>query len=141
VIAETALCLVMGLQQAALATTSFTLAWTHTVEKTRWEEDYMVAGEWLYLISARVRGSGAGMEPPPGSVLVDNVWHYRPAHRWHARLVLARSEFGSDYRLCIGKRCRPLRHYLPGTPAPTEIFSCASATGPTAADRDPPRLR
>jgi hypothetical protein len=131
----------MGLQQATLATTSFTLAWTHTVEKTLWEEDYLVAGAWLYLVAARIRGSGAGMEPPAGAVCIDDAWHYRPEHRWHARLLLARSEFGSDYQLCLGKRCRPLGHYLPGPPAPTEILACAEGTQPATRDDSVERLR
>lgn len=118
----------MGSTRVTVPTPSFTLAWTHTVEKTVWEEDYLVAGSWLYLVAARIRGSGAGMEPPAGAVRVDDAWHYRPENRWHDRVLLARSEFGSDYRLCVTGRCRPLQHYLPGRPAPTELASCTAVT-------------
>jgi hypothetical protein len=127
VIAAAALCLVMAGQTVIVPVTSFTLSWVHTVEKTTWEEDYLVAGEWLYLVAARIRGSGAGMEPPPGAVLDGGVWHYRPARRWHDAVRLARSDFGADYTLCAGKRCRPLQYYLPGPPEATAIASCASA--------------
>ena len=33
------LCIVSGSLLAALPLTAFTLAWTHSIEKTRWEED------------------------------------------------------------------------------------------------------
>lgn len=56
----------------------FTLAWTHSIEKIRWEEDYRMVGTHLQLVEARIRGSGAGMEPPDGAVLKNGVWHYQP---------------------------------------------------------------
>jgi len=56
--------IVAGVVAAALPTEEFTLAWTHSVEKTRWEETYRVDGDRLALIEARIQGMGAGMEPP-----------------------------------------------------------------------------
>ena len=61
-----ALCIVVGTALHTLPARSFTLRWEHTVERIAWEEDYVVAGEWLYLSGARVQGSGAGMEPRAG---------------------------------------------------------------------------
>ena len=61
----------------ALALESFTLAWTHSIEKIRWEEDWRVAGDQLVLTEARVRGSGAGMEAS-GRQLRNGVWRYDP---------------------------------------------------------------
>lgn len=101
-----AVCLLAGALRIAIPARSFTLAWQHTVEKVLWEEDYVVAGDWLYLSGARIRGSGAGMEPPAGAVLQDGAWRYVPDIRWHREIRLARSEFGADYRLCIDGRCR-----------------------------------
>jgi hypothetical protein len=120
-----ALCIATGTQLVALPAHSFTLQWQHTVEKVLWEEDYLVAGDWLYLSGARVRGSGAGMEPPAGSALVGGAWHYRPALRWHRKLELARSTVGDDYRLCIEGRCRPLENWV--ARGPTTIAPCPAA--------------
>lgn len=122
-----ALCIVVGALLMELPVRSFTLAWQHTVEKVMWEEDYVVVGAWLYITGARVRGSGAGMEPPADAVLVEGAWHYRPADRWHRELRLARSEFGSDYLLCIDGRCRPMADVAPGPVAATALRSCAAA--------------
>ncbi len=121
-----ALCIAIGSQLVALPATSFTLSWQHTVEKITWEEDYLIAGAWLYLTAARVGGSGAGMEPPPNAMRVGKVWQYAPVNRWHAMLNLARSEFGADYSLCIDGRCTPMQQLIPGPPQPTAIVSCAA---------------
>jgi hypothetical protein len=122
-----ALCIVVGTVLHTLPATRFTLRWQHTVEKVVWEEDYLVAGRWLYLAAARIRGSGAGMEPPADAVRVGDAWHYRPADRWHRAIRLARSSFGADYELCVGGVCRGLSDWAPGTPAPTTLASCADA--------------
>lgn len=122
-----ALCIVVGAALHVLPATRFTLRWQHTVEKILWEEDYVVAGDWLYLSSARVRGSGAGMEPPPDAVQVGPVWHYRPAQRWHRELKLARSAFGRDYELCIDGACRSLAVWSPAPLAPTTLSPCAGS--------------
>ena len=119
------LCLVVGTALYTLPAARFTLRWQHTVEKVLWEEDYVVAGEWLYLSGARVRGSGAGMEPPPDAVRVGSAWHYRPAERWHRELKLARSDFGRDYELCVDGACKPLSTWAPAPLAPTTLSACA----------------
>lgn len=103
-----ALCISVGAHVVSLPVRRFTLQWRHTVEKVLWEEDYLVAGDWLLLARARIRGSAAGMEPPPDAVKEGEAWSYRPADRWRRSVELARSEHGEDYRLCIDSRCRPL---------------------------------
>jgi hypothetical protein len=122
-----ALCIVVGAFFMELPVRSFTLAWQHTVEKVMWEEDYVVVGAWLYITGARIRGSGAGMEPPADAVLVDGAWQYRPADRWRREVRLARSEFGSDYMVCIEGRCRSMVEVAPGPVAATTLQSCAAA--------------
>jgi len=107
-----ALCISVGAQLVRLPVTAFTLQWRHTVEKVLWEEDYLVAGDWLLLSRARILGSGAGMEPPPDAVRDGNAWSYRPSARWHHRIELARSSFGEDYRLCVDRTCRPLEEIV-----------------------------
>jgi hypothetical protein len=127
-----ALCLAVGTQQAVVPAERFTLAWQHTVEKVQWEEDYVVAGQWLFAAGARIRGSGAGMEPPPGSVLQDGVWHYMPRERWLRALTLARSEFGADYLLCIGGPCRPIAEWAGPAAGPVTLTPCPPSPTPRA---------
>lgn len=108
------LCLASGSLLAALPLTAFTLAWTHSIEKTRWEEDWRLVGTQLELREARIHGSGAGMEPPPGARLDGGVWRYVPAHPMHERLRLTHSPHAAGYELCSADGCRPLADQLPG---------------------------
>lgn len=114
---------------AVIPAQQFTLAWNHSIEKIRWEEDYQVHAEVLELIEARIRGSGAGMEPPADALLRNGVWHYRPASRIVPRLSLARSAVVADYELCVAGSCRALGDYLDGrfrAATYIEVFPCAS---------------
>jgi hypothetical protein len=99
-----ALCITSGGTTTVVPTERFTLAWEHSVEKVLWEEDYRVAGEWIYMTGARIRGSGAGMEPPDGAVLFRGAWHFRGEVRWFREILLAGSEFGGAYRLRVDDR-------------------------------------
>ena len=82
-----AVCLIVaGVVRATLPTDHFTLAWQHSVEKTRWEESYRIDGDRLRLTSARIQGLGAGMEPPPDAVLRSGWWTWKPPP--HAIAVL-----------------------------------------------------
>ncbi len=121
------LCLAAGLITAALPFSAFTLAWTHSIEKIRWEEDYHIARGHLILDEARIRGSGAGMEPPPNAQLRDGVWHYRPELAPLTSLRLSHSPYTSGYELCHSARCQPLAALLPGLPefALIEVLPCA----------------
>ncbi len=122
------LCLSAGAVAAVLAVESFTLAWTHSIEKTRWEEDWRIASGRLHLVEARIRGSGAGMEPPADAVLENGVWRYRPALAPLARLRLANSDFTAGHELCLAERCRPLATLLGGADnEPVELHACEGA--------------
>jgi len=120
------LCLAAGAVAATLAIESFTLAWTHSIEKLRWEEDWHVAGSTLVLAEARVRGSGAGMEPPPDGVFENGAWRYRPALPPQAVVRLTHSPYAGGYELCDAGRCVPLVDHLPGidNTAVIELRSC-----------------
>jgi hypothetical protein len=115
------LCLAAGAVTAALAVESFTLAWTHSIAKTRWEEDWRIEHGMLVIAEARVRGTGAGMEPPPDAVLKDGAWHYKPAVEPLAELRLSHSPYTAGYELCIAGQCRPLAEHLPGAENPSTI--------------------
>ena len=119
-----ALCISVGTQLVRLPVTAFTLQWQHTVEKVLWEEDYLIAGDWLLLSRARIRGSGAGMEPPPDAVRNGATWSYRPANRWYRSIELARSSVGEDYALCVDHDCRPLEAIVGR--GPTRLSACGS---------------
>lgn len=123
------LCLTSGLLAAQVAANSFTLGWTHSIEKILWEEDWRVTPSALVLEEGRVRGSGAGMEPPPGARFEDGVWHYR-ADRRLPRLTLTHSPWAQGYRLCLAGACRPLAEYLPGLPdvAFIELLPCPTSS-------------
>jgi len=122
-----ALCLSAGsAPPVSLAATQFTLRWQHSIEKVAWEEDYVVAGDWLLLSGARIHGSGAGMEPPSNALLQGGVWHYRVSDRWRRALVLARSEFVRDYDLCLQVTCHPLHHWIPVVTGTTTLQACAA---------------
>ena len=121
------LCLAAGLLGAVIQVQAFTLAWMHSVEKIRWEEDWQLHGDRLHLVEARIRGSGAGMEPPAQARLVDGVWHYRPDLAPLARLRLAHSPYTAGYEICFAGSCRPLADHLPGLEAETVITLSACA--------------
>ncbi len=92
-------CLANAAGAATVATSSFTLAWTHSIEKVRWEEHWRVEAQALVLESVQVRGFGAGMEPPPEAVLRNGAWVWHPGTR-HTELRLTRSDFTDDYQWC-----------------------------------------
>jgi hypothetical protein len=120
------ICLAAGAFHAHLAGATFTLAWQHSIEKVRWEEDYRVEGAALVLSEARIRGTGAGMEPPEGALLEHGVWRYRPRLPPLPRLTLARSGYVRDYELCLEGRCRPLSAWIPVTAGTTTLAPCSS---------------
>ena len=102
--------LVAGALRATIPSDAFTLAWQHSIEKTRWEEDYRVVDERLALVQSRIAGFGAGMEPPPGAQLVDGMWRWQPTLAPLAELRLSASTYTSDYTLCWQRdRCAALR--------------------------------
>lgn len=125
-------CLALAASAAApvrVPVAQFTLAWTHSIEKTRWEEDYAVerapqGSLRLLARDARIRGSGAGMEPPAGSVLQDGWYVYRSGTPPLPELRLTRSPFTADYEWCVQGRCRPLGELLPSDGGVTRLWPC-----------------
>lgn len=104
------LCLAAGMLATSLALGDFTLAWTHSVEKTEWREHWRIEDGALRLLEARVKGSGAGMDPGAGARLEDGWWVWTPQLPPVPELVLARSGATADWRLCdaAGGDCRDL---------------------------------
>lgn len=120
------LCLISAGVIKALAVTAFTLVWTHSIEKIDWREDWRVTPQGLELVTARVKGSGAGMEPPPEARLIDDwfVWH--PQGSPMPEVVLGNSGMAGEWRLCADGRCRTLSTILGHAvgPHPTTMRVC-----------------
>jgi len=121
------LCLASAGIVKALSIAAFTLAWTHSVEKTGWQEDWRVTPEGLVLVQARVKGSGAGMEPPPGARLIDGWFRWRPEGGPKPQVVLGNSGAAGEWRLCHGGNCRTLSDIL-GHPVGVTVTTMSSCT-------------
>ncbi len=117
------LCLAAAGLVVALNAEALTLSWSHSVEKTLWEEEWRLAGRMLVLDEARVRGTGAGMEPPPEARLVGGAWRWRPHVPATSELVLRRSGATADWRICANGACRSLDG-LVGTADPVTLRPC-----------------
>ena len=104
-----AVCLIVaGVVTATLPTEQFTLSWTHSVQKTRWEETYHIDGDRLALVEARIQGMGAGMEPPADARFVNGWWAWRPKVPPLSALELSHSPYAPDYVVCFASRCAEL---------------------------------
>lgn len=116
------LCVLVGGKTIVMAVAAFTLSWTHSIERTEWREDWQVTPAGLKLVEARVKGSGAGMEPPDGARLEEGWWVYRPAIGAQSRLVLAASgATQAGWKLCGDAECMTLGETAT---EPIEISAC-----------------
>jgi hypothetical protein len=105
-----------------LAVASFTLSWVHSVEKIPWQESWQADADGLRPIEARIKGSGAGMDPPEDAVLRDGWYVFHPQVPPLREVVLAASgETVSGWTLCTADAC----HELGATAsAPVRISLC-----------------
>ncbi|MFI4926382.1 MAG: DUF1850 domain-containing protein [Burkholderiales bacterium] len=133
-------CLALALAPSApvfVPTSRFTLAWMHSIEQIRWEEDYAVGpdpagapGCRLLPGEARIHGSGAGMDPPPDAHWRDGWYAYQP-HTPPLRLLrLTRSPYTADYDWCVDGRCRSLSRVLPSDGGVTLLWACSARSEP-----------
>ena len=102
------LCLASAGVVKTLSIAAFTLVWTHSVEKVDWQEDWRVTQAGLELVQARLKGSGAGMEPPPEARLVAGWFQWRPARPPMSELVLGNSGAAGEWWFCSDGHCRTL---------------------------------
>ena len=116
-------CLVAGGAVIRLAA-AFTLAWTHSVEKIEWQEDWRATPAGLMVVEARIEGSGAGMEPPDDAVLKDGHYVSHPHMKPLKEVVLRRSGATADWRVCMEGRCRPMGDLVPEGADPVVLTLC-----------------
>jgi len=118
------ICLLAGAVIVPLMSDRITLAWTHSVEKVPWEEDWQASPAGLELMQARVKGSGAGMDPPPEATLVNGAWAWKPKVPPQQEVIMRRSGATADWRICIGGQCRPMEAYVPREADPIVMKAC-----------------
>ena len=123
-----ALCLLAAGAMSVLPYAEFTLEWTHSVHKVRWEERYRVEADALRLVRASAEGNGAGLEIPPDARRSGARWVWHP-DRVLRSVTLAHSGFGGDYRLCTAAGCTALSELAPREHAVTLAACAANASG------------
>jgi hypothetical protein len=106
------LCLASAGVVKTLALAVFTLVWTHSIEKVDWQEDWRITPDGLELVQARVKGSGAGMEPAPDARLIDGWFQWQPKLAPMPDLMLGNSGAAGEWRLCSDGQCRTLSEIL-----------------------------
>ena len=87
------LCLATAGAVTALTASSFTLSWTHSVEKTQWREAWQALDMALQPVKASVEGAGAGIDLP-----ADAVWAVAVAA---ARVIATKAIVGAHIRLAV----------------------------------------
>lgn len=118
------LCLQAGAVVVSLLSGTATLAWMHSVEKTRWEEDWRAGPEGLVLDQARVMGSGAGMDPPPQARQVGAFWAWTPELSPLSEVIMRRSGATADWSVCTAAGCRPMDEIVPPQADPVVLTIC-----------------
>ena len=131
--AITCIALVAGAAFIVLPTPAATLIWTHTVEKTGWEEDYSASPNGITITEARIEAVGAGMEPPSFAVREGRWWRYRPSLPVLNSVQLANSAFAEGYSLCWDSECRPLSSLVPQGKQVSIVAAKCTAGAPAAA--------
>jgi len=90
---------------------AFTLAWTHSIEKTDWQEDWRITPQGLELVQARIKGFGAGMSRRRTRAWSMAGFQWQPKRR-RCRKSSSAFRRAGEWRLCIGGNCRTLSEIL-----------------------------
>ena len=120
-------CFATGTIAKMLQVTALSLAWTHSVEKIEWQEDWRVSPHGLVLVEARIKGSGAGIDPPPDARLIAGWWSWNSTPVERSEVILGQSDAVGDWRICADGRCATLPEIL-GRPPRTEATRMSSCT-------------
>ena len=118
------LCVASSLKIASYAVSLFTLTWSHSVEKVQWQEDWKIVNNKFEIVEARIKGSGAGMEPPEDSKLVNGWWVYKPKNIKQNEIILATSNTNiENWKLCLMGECFELPNNKNN---PLKLYVCDS---------------
>jgi tetratricopeptide (TPR) repeat protein len=130
------LCLASAGVVKSLSVAAFMLAWTHSIEKIEWQEDWRVTPQGLEIVEARVKGSGAGMEPPPEALLKDGWFHWKPHLPVLPEVVLGNSGLAGEWRFCNDGKCQELSAIL-GRPVGTSVTTMSVCKRDDLEQEDP----
>jgi hypothetical protein len=78
----------------------------------------------LKALSARIKGSAAGMEPPDDAVLKNGWFEYTPRKTVVPELRLTRSEFTADYDWCVAGKCQRMSDFIASDGGVTSARPC-----------------
>ena len=123
------LCLANAGVVKTLAVAAFTLVWTHSIEKTEWQEDWRVTANQLELVQARVKGSGAGMEPPADARLVGGWFQWQAKRAPIPEVLLGNSGAAGEWQLCSDGNCRTLSEIF-GHPVGVNVTTMRACDDP-----------
>ena len=123
----------VGAVALALASPEVRLSWTHSVERVEWQEEWRIGADALTLRTARVRGSGAGMEPGEGARLVDGWWEWAPGLAVPELALAASGATVGGWTLCADGACRTLGAEPGG---PVVLRPCDGDLGAWRAQKD-----
>ena len=119
------LCIVAGAKSFSLAITAFTVMWTHSIEQTAWQEDWRVSEAGLVIQEARIKGSGAGMEPPADATFDGEWWHYKPNLPPRRTVLFARSGHAGTWTICARGQCMDFDGQSKEAQQPVKLKACA----------------
>lgn len=108
-------CLAVGGVILLLASPTFQLSWTHSVERVEWQEEWRVSDAALTLDTARIRGSGAGMEPGESAVLKNGWWEWPGTLSVPSLALAASGATGGGWTICTDGACSQIGA-VPGAP-------------------------
>lgn len=119
------LCLLAAGATIRLGVTALTLSWMHSVQKTRWEEDWQLTIAGLVITEARIESSGAGMEPGEHARFDGRWWRWRPDLPPQHQVVMRRSGATADWSVCRVGSCQPIGDLLPEDADPVTLAPCS----------------
>jgi hypothetical protein len=123
------LCLALVGVVKTLSIAAFTLAWMHSIEKVEWQEDWRITPKGLELVRSRVKGSGAGMEPPADARLIDGWFQWQPKRAPMPEVMLGNSGAAGEWRVCSDGRCRTLSEIFE-QPVGANVTTMRACDGP-----------
>ena len=120
------ICIALALSSTVLLRmqSPLTLAFEHSVERTRIEEDYERLGDALVLTEVRTRGPAAGIEPPVHARSADGWWHYPPQIEPLPRSLFRNTLLRGGYEVCRAGRCTRLADLLGDEQRLLEMAPC-----------------